>query len=51
MYIYVLLIFNFLIYKYLYNNYFKTSEQLNRYQNLKEILDKVFTIPGNFNVK
>ena len=46
MYLFILLLLNFTIYKYLYTNFYKTSEQLNVYPQFKEILNKFFLIPG-----
>jgi len=46
MYLFILLLLNFTIYKYLYNNFYKTSEQLNEYPRIKGVLDKFFLIPG-----
>ena len=46
MYLFILLILNFIVYKYLYNNFYKTSDQLIEYTHIKNVLDKIFMIPG-----
>lgn len=48
MYLFILIILNFFVYKYLYNTFYKTSDHLKALPKLKEILDEFFKIPGNF---